>query len=132
MGLARLSYHYEYDPIARLLDLKLIGLWDETVVARFMRDAEQIRAGVVRAGHRDFAGRILIDLTDFAVQPSAITDSIANLLPLFGDRAGRVAVVNSASQLQKMQIQRLLSHEKVRMFPTRAEAKSWLEHPADP
>lgn len=121
------NYAIDHDPGARFLRLKFIGLWDEAVLQAFVVEALALRTRVERAGHRDDGrGRILIDLTDFPVQPKTMTDSIASLLPTFGRSAGRVAVVRSSSALQHLQIQRLLPPDKARSFLSAAEATAWL------
>ncbi len=122
-------YRFDYDARDRFLKLKLSGLWDESVLVAFVREAAELRNRVERSGHRSDEGRILIDLTDYPVQPKAITDQIAALIPTFGDRAGRVAVVRSSSALQHLQVQRLLASEKVRMFASFDEALEWLSEP---
>lgn len=127
------SEHYEFDYHAddRFLRLKLNGLWDESVLAAFVRDAAALLGRVERSGHRDDGGRILIDLTDYSVQPKSITDRIGALLPTFGNRAGRVAAVYSSSALQRLQMQRLLTLDKVRTFASIGDALEWLSVPQD-
>lgn len=122
-------YQFDYDADDRFLRLKLIGLWDESVLVAFVREAAELRNQVERSGHRSDEGRILIDLTDYPVQPKNITEQIAALLPTFGDKAGRVAVVRSTSALQHLQTQRLLALDKVRMFASFDEALAWLSEP---
>jgi hypothetical protein len=119
-------YQFDYDAGGRFLRLTLTGLWDEAVLAAFVREAAELRNRVERSGHRTDEGRILIDLTGYPVQPKNITEQIAALLPTFGERAGRVAVVRSTSALQNLQVQRLLALDKVRMFASFDEALAWL------
>ena len=119
-------YQFDYNAEDRFLRLKLVGLWDESVLVTFVREAAELRNRVERSGHRTDEGRILIDLTDYPVQPKNITEGIAALLPTFGDRAGRVAVVRSSSALQNLQVQRLLASEKVGVYASFDEAMEWL------
>jgi hypothetical protein len=119
-------YKFDYNAGERFLRIKMIGVWDESVLAAFGREMAAIRNRVEQAGHRDDRGRILIDLSDYPVQPRNITDQIAALLPTFGDRAGRVAVVLSSSALQNLQMQRLLASDKVRMFTSFDGVQEWL------
>ena len=117
---------FDYDPAVRLLRLKLIGLWDGATLGAFAAEARTLRDRVERAGHRDDEGRILIDLTDFPVQPKNITEGIGQLLPTFGQRAGRIALVKSGSALQTIQVQRLIASEKAHLFAVPEEALAWL------
>ena len=117
---------FEYDAEQRLLRLKLIGIWDAAILLAFVSEAAALRTGVERAGHRDDAGRLLLDLTDFPVQPKQITERLSELLPRFGDRTGRVAVIRSSSALQHLQMQRLLKSDKTRVFTSAGEGEAWL------
>lgn len=121
-------YHFDYRPGDRLLTLRLVGLWDESVVNAFMVEAAALRDGVA-AQDGPPNGRILIDLTDYLVQPKTITEQIAALLPAFGVFANRVAVVRSASALQNMQADRLLAGSEAHFFASGAEAMAWLQRP---
>lgn len=126
--MAQEFYHFDYRPRDRFLTLRLVGLWDASVVAAFMQEAARLRDGAAVQDGRA-KGRLLIDLTDYPVQPKSITDQLAALLPAFGTLASRVAVVRSASALQNMQADRLLAGGKAHFFASGAEAIAWLQRP---
>ena len=120
------SYTLSYQPETRLLKLALQGVWNGKILDEFIVDVFDVRARVEAAAYREDKGRIMIDLSDYGVQPREISDRMAALLPVFGTHASRVAVVKSGSKLQNMQADRLLVSEKVKSFGSAAEAMAWL------
>lgn len=127
--MAQEHYRLDHDTARRFLRLKLIGVWDEAVVAALIREVTALLNRINRSGPAVANGRLLIDLTDYPVQPKSITDQLAALLPAFGTLASRVAVVRSASALQNMQADRLLAGGKAHFFASGAEAIAWLQRP---
>lgn len=120
------SYNFDYDARRRLLKLTLSGMWDRATLTAFQREAAALLNRVENAGHTDLGGRILIDLTDFAVQSQDIADDVSTLIPIYAIRAGRIAVIRSQSALQKMQMRRLLSSAKLSFVTSEAEGLAWL------
>ncbi|MGY4398231.1 hypothetical protein ACVWZA_003437 [Sphingomonas sp. UYAg733] len=120
------GYNFDYDARRRLLKLTLSGLWDRATLTAFQREAAALLSKVENAGHTDLGGRILIDLTDYAVQSQDIADDVSALIPTYAIRAGRIAVIWSRSALQKMQMRRLLSSDKLRFVTSEAEGLAWL------
>ncbi|MES2055128.1 MAG: hypothetical protein V4564_04240 [Pseudomonadota bacterium] len=119
-------YNFDYDARRRFLKLTLSGLWDRETLAAFQREAAALLSKVTNAGHADASGRILIDVRDYAVQSQEIADAVSALVPTYGVLAERIAVIWSQSALQKMQMRRLLTSDKLRFMMSEEEALAWL------
>ncbi|QNQ08239.1 hypothetical protein [Sphingomonas alpina] len=120
------SYNFDYDARRRFLKLTLSGLWDRATLVAFQREAGALLGKVANAGHTDPSGRILIDVRGYAVQSQDIADEVSALIPTYGILADRIAVIWSQSALQKMQMRRLLTSDKLRFMMSEEEALAWL------
>jgi hypothetical protein len=112
-----------YNASTRFARLTLSGLWDRDSFEGFQRDISSLAA---RVAHLPPEGRLLIDLRDFPIQLANIAESLQPMLPLFGTKVGRMAVLASGSMLQKFQVQRVLAISNLRLFQIEADAMRWL------
>ncbi|WP_294196963.1 hypothetical protein [uncultured Sphingomonas sp.] len=116
-------YTIDHDAAARRLTIVTQGFWTPGVTAAFT--AELLARGTAaRLRHGPFT--VLADLRRAAIQPQAVVDALAAMMP----RALKVtslpiaAVV--ASNLAKLQTERYLVGARCRTFLDLDEANRWL------
>ncbi|TPG13078.1 hypothetical protein EAH84_06595 [Sphingomonas oligophenolica] len=117
-----------YDKDNNCLNVVVKGFWKPEDVALLASEVGS-KANAARGIRQDFDA--CVESLEFPVQAM----DVANLLTAIMQGAmalttGRAAVV-VGSQLNKLQAERTLVHERVRMFLSSGEAREWLAAPAD-
>ena len=115
-------YAIRYDRAETLLLLTLTGMWTLDVAARFQAEMIVAAAAATKAAGRL---RILSDCRDFPVQSREVTDAIADGPPSDPSRPSHTAVV-VGSALGRMQANRTISNDRVRIFTDLNDARAWL------
>ena len=118
------GFEIGFDPVAKRLLLRLWGFWSEVTVEAFERElqAQIAKVSTVSAGFDT-----LSDASAFPVQSPAVATRFGALMQALGTaRHGRIAVV-VASTLNKMQAERSLGSERVKVFLDRSSACAWLD-----
>ncbi|MEH3037831.1 MAG: hypothetical protein PGN23_15295 [Sphingomonas adhaesiva] len=117
-------FEIRFDPAQRVLHLTLSGFWTMATVVRFAAEM-MLRATMIRARYGTFA--TLSDARDFPIQSAAVSERFERIRARGLEmNLGPTAIV-VASQLSKLQAERVLKTEQVRVFLDRAAAEAWLE-----
>lgn len=112
-----------FDRENRLLRLTISGFWDDDTTAAFVRD---LMAASVKA-QRQGPFRVLSDAREFAVQSPEVVQRFRRLAE--GGSAERTAILVD-SALARLQAQRSMANDRVRIFGAVEDALAWLELPA--
>ena len=119
-------YTVTADPGRKLVTIALRGmLSNEEVAALYREEYDAIRAMGCRLGEH----LALVDLTECKLQLQEVATAFQARMEGRG-RARRLALVTGSS-LAAMQARRITKRAGARVFPTRAEAESWLFAPED-
>lgn len=116
-------FSLRHDDAANVLEIEARGFWDMATVAAFGA-AAVARGSAIRLRRRHYA--IFVDARGMSTQSGAVASAIALLLPkarLLTD--GPIALVG-ANMLNKLQIDRLVSGERIRTFLDYDQARVWL------
>lgn len=119
-------FRFEHDMARRFARIEMSGFWTEDTLRRFQAEASEIFQNAVRQGAKPGTGHILVIVRDFPVQDKALTEQIGRLIPMFGTLSRKVAIVHSASVIQRMQVERLARGDIVSIFEDEAKAVAWL------
>jgi hypothetical protein len=117
-------YRLDHDAVANIFHISAKGFWDVPTAVAFGA-ACVAKGGAIRLRHGHFA--ILIDARNFPIQSQAVAHVTGLLLAearLLTN--GPVAFVAGA-MLNKLQIDRLFSGERVRSFLDRDQAVAWID-----
>jgi len=120
-------FKVDYRPHTNRILIHVRDFWTTDMIPAFAT-AVGAKIQEARAIRDDFD--VLVESLDFPVQANDVADLLPNIMR--GGMAltsGRSAVI-VGSQLSKLQAERTLTHPRVRVFLTRAEAEAWLA--ADP
>lgn len=117
------QYVIRFDPVDGILHMRLEGFWTlvtlATYTARLVAETSKLRL-------RGRSFDILSDARGFAVQSAAVTAGFDALSRKgAASHRGRTAIV-VASTLNKIQAERSLVLDKVRVFLDMQEARQWL------
>lgn len=116
-------YTIRYDSMRRIFHLTLNGFWTMPVIIKFGAEL-LVRTTAIRVrGHR-YA--MLSDASAFPVQSAQVTSYFERIMARGIEiDVGPCAIV-VASQLNKLQAERSLRSDRVRVFLDRDEAEAWL------
>jgi hypothetical protein len=121
-----MNFTFEYDPVRNRIIVHMRGLWTVDTVREFAT-ASGAFANRTRAIRDDYD--VLVDTTDFPVQPQDVADLLPSItLAGMALTSGRAASV-VASHLNKLQADRTQHHPRFRAFMTLPEAEAWLAEP---
>ena len=120
-------YRIEQDRARHLLRITLVGFWDEGTMAAYDRQVRQDMAAMKSQGG---CQRVLIDMTDFAIQKRAIAEGHAANLRAVKGAAMRVALVVPGA-LSKLQVARVASDTGHPVFDDEGDAMAWLMAASD-
>lgn len=113
-------FEIRYDPVARMLHLRLSGFWTPEVASRF---AEELEREINDIGDSaDFT--VLSDSRDFPAQSAAIAQELG-MIAVTGAARRSAFIVGGA--LSKIQASRVMPGDHIRIFLDEAEARKWLE-----
>jgi hypothetical protein len=130
MTAAAPPFEVAFDRKMRLLRWTMRGFWTMADVAAF---AAAMRAATEPLGPppQDYDG--LCDSRDFPVQNREVSDALGHIDRIGSTmRRGRLAIV-VGSTMNKLQAQRTLLSDGVRVFLSMDEAQAWLhDKPMDP
>ncbi|WP_141395821.1 hypothetical protein [Sphingomonas spermidinifaciens] len=118
-------FSIEHDITRRLARIELRGFWTTSTMAAFMAAAGKVLQNAKAKGLSPGEGHILVSILDLPVQDKALTDSLSQLIPMFGALSKRVALVAPPSSLIRLQAKRLVGANAC-LFDTEQEALDWL------
>jgi hypothetical protein len=117
------KFEVRYDPAARLLRWTMRGFWTMADVAAF---AQSMRAATKPLGAPPHSYDGLCDSRDFPVQSGEVSAALGEIDRIGGAmRKGRFAIV-VGSAMNKLQAQRTLKGEGIRVFLVLDDALAWL------
>lgn len=117
-------YDIRFDPDRRLFHLKLGGFWTMATVIRFAAEL-LVRTTAARARRGRFA--MFSASSDFPVQSTQVTRHFERIMARgIAMDVGPTAIL-VASQLNKLQAERLFDPDRVKVFTDRALAEAWLD-----
>jgi len=117
-------YDIRFDPNRRLFHLKLSGFWTMATVIRFAAEL-LVRTTAARARHGRFA--MFSDSSDFPVQSTLVAQYFERIMARgVAMDVGPTAIL-VASQLNKLQAERVFDPGRVQVFTDRALAEAWLD-----
>ena len=116
-------YSIRYDTRERVLHLQLEGFWTVATLARF---AAELIARATTLKLRRIGYAVLSDSTRFAIQSPTVSQGFEQLMARGAQAHDGPTAIVVASQLNKMQAERTLKGERVRVFLTEADARAWL------
>jgi hypothetical protein len=119
------SYAIQVDAARSLLSLTLKGVWSEATCDSFERDLDAERERMTKDGLRPDWPPVLVDATDFGVQPQAVAARFTTRVQLFPAER-HLAFVVAPSQLKKLQLRRVAGVEAHQFFENRQGAVTWL------
>jgi hypothetical protein len=99
-----------------------IGFWTAAYVDIFMSDA---RKAFARSRERHGGARVLIDVSDAAVQTAEVMERFGRLEKTLLQPGDMRAFVNR-SALKRAQLSRGLNQDDAKVFDTVADARRWL------
>lgn len=115
-------YSIDYSPETRIMQLRLEGRWTESDFDRFEKDYGSALRQHSLSGE---SIAMLSDSREFHVQ----TQEVANRFSKLGAGSGAKVVASAivaGSLLNKMQVERTMGSDKVKVFLDLHEAKAWL------
>lgn len=116
-------FDIRFDPACRVLHLKLSGFWSMATVVRFAADM-LVKTTMIRARHGSFA--TLSDAREFPIQSTEVSERFERIRARGLEmNAGPTAIV-VATQLSKLQAERVLKADRIRVFLEMAAAEAWL------
>ncbi|SFP39731.1 hypothetical protein [Sphingomonas rubra] len=121
--MADLKFELGFDEEHYIQLIHVRGLWDQDQFTRF---ATAITTMVITLAGRGRPWDVLIDAREFAVQQPAIADAFQALLTRGREVNTGYTAILVASMLAKMQTERVLRHERLRVLFDRSEAMAWL------
>ena len=117
-------YDIRFDPDRRLFRLTLSGFWTMATVIRFAAEL-LVRTTAARARHGRFA--MFSDSSEFPVQSTQVAQHFERMMARgIATNVGPMAIL-VASQLNKLQAERVFGTDRVRVFTDRALAEAWLD-----
>lgn len=117
-------YDIRFDPNRRIFHLKLTGFWTMATVLRFAAEL-LVRTTAARARHGRFA--MFSDSSEFPVQSTQVTGHFERIMARgIAMDVGPTAIL-VASQLNKLQAERVFDPDRVRVFTDRTLARAWLD-----
>jgi hypothetical protein len=119
MSLCR--YHLQVCAPGDLIIATLAGFFSLADVESYAREAEAL---IERCSREHGGYRILIDISDCAVQPQEVTAAFNRHVAAV-PRSERVAVVTSSPMI-RMQIRRIVGRRDLEVFEGLAEAQEWI------
>jgi hypothetical protein len=116
-------YSIRYDAGTRILHLQLEGFWTVATLARFTAELV-LHTAKLKLRHIDYA--VLSDSSRFAIQSPAVSQGFERIMSKGADSHRGPTAVVVASRLNKLQAERTLKGDRVRIFLVEAEARAWL------
>lgn len=115
-------YSIEYSPETRILQLRLEGRWTEEDFDNFDKD---YRAALRKHSLGGKSIAMLSDSRQFHVQTQEVADRFSKLGSGSGAKVVASAIV-AGTLLNKMQVERTMGSDRLRVFLDLNEAKRWL------
>lgn len=115
-------YSIHYSPDTRILEMKLEGRWTEEDFDKFEK------AYVAALRTHSLGGKtigLLSDSREFQVQTQEVAERFSKLGTGSGAKVASSAIV-VGTLLNKMQVERTMASDRVRVFLDLGEAKAWL------
>ena len=106
-------YSIRYDTCERVLHLRLKGFWTVATLARF---AAELLARATTLKLRRIGFAVLSESTRFAIQSPTVSQGFARLMARGAEAHSGPTAIVVASQLNRMQAERTLKGERVRIF----------------
>lgn len=117
------AFTIRIDPVRKMLDIDLRGLWDPAIVLR-LRQALATALGRLPALGCSLGQQVtLFDMTHFAVQPRDVLPLLEQIASNPNVTSRRIATIAN-STLLKMQAKRLAPN--IALFEAREPALAWL------
>ncbi|MDR6790541.1 hypothetical protein J2Y58_003924 [Sphingomonas sp. BE138] len=116
-------YTIHHDPAAHRLTIVTHGFWTPAVTAAF---AAELLARGTAARLRHGAFTVLADLRAAAIQPTAVVEALAAMMPRALKVTSRPIAAIVAGPLAKLQTERYLVGPNCRTFLDPADAERWL------
>lgn len=123
------AYHIEFDPVRRILVVRMTGLWDSSTVGSY-RAALVSHISRLRVGGR-FPPKIgaLVDMREQAILPKDAAEAFQDVIENDWPTANPSAVILSPSMIQKTQTGRMSARlPNAAFFTEEQEALAWLEN----
>ncbi len=122
-------YDIAFDPATRLLSMRLEGFWDVETLNRFAAELSALTERIERQWD-DYP--ILSDSRGFSVQSVEVTAGFSRIMEVAVMRhRGPVAIV-VGSRLNKLQVERSMMTDHLRVFLDIDEARAWLREASHP
>ena len=109
-----------FDPDGALLRLTIGGFWDEAETTRFVAALRE-RVTAIRRTHATFD--VLSDARGFAIQSAETSERFGKMAAALTARRTAILV---RSTLNKMQAERNMAGERLRVFTDEDAARRWL------
>ncbi len=117
-------YTIRFDRYRRVLHLSLTGFWTMATIIQFASEL-LVRVSAIRLRHQRYA--VLSDASDFPIQSTAVTKQFTRIMMRGVEmNIGPTAII-VASQLNKLQAERIFPIDRVRVFLDADEAQGWLD-----
>ena len=116
-------YSIRYDTRERVLYLRLEGFWTVATLARFTAEL-LARAATLTLRRISFA--VLSDSTGFAIQSPTVSQGFVQIMNRGAEAHNDPTAIVVAGQLNKLQAERTLKGERVRVFLNEPDARAWL------
>ena len=118
------NYTIGFDPATRRLSLRLVGFRSDATMDAF---ASELRTTIERIATTSARFDTLSDAGAFPIQSSGVAAKFGQLMHGLGAaRHDRIAVL-VASTLNKLQAERALGGDSVRVFLKHDDARAWLD-----
>jgi hypothetical protein len=116
-------FEFEFDALAGILVVRVLGVWTLPEVQRYGREAAgQFASARAKAGRL----RLLIDCSKGHICPQDLVEPLARA-GLQHSRNDDSAALVVSSSLMKLQVKRMMTDAPVNMFVSESAAKSWLK-----
>lgn len=116
-------FEIRFDSARHVLHLTLSGFWTMATVMHFAAEMS-LRTAAIRAQHGTFA--TLSDARDFPIQSAEVSDRFARIRERGLEKNMGPTAIVVASQLSKLQAERVLKADQIRVFLDLAQAEAWL------
>ena len=116
-------YRIHYDAGERLLHLTLEGFWTPATLAAFAAEL-LVRTTAIRRSGLPYG--LLSDSTRFPIQSPLVAAGFERITARGVEQHMGPAAIVVAGALNRMQAERTLKSERVRVFLDMAEARAWL------
>lgn len=123
MDTMRSTYSISFDPVARILNLRLQGIWD---MATFAGYAAELGKAHERLAREEKRFGIYSDTSTFPVQKPEIAGAFAQMAGAMMQRVDVPAAIVVGTMLGKLQADRIFGGGHVRAFVSGDTARGWL------